>query len=1188
MVMISGEERTMKMKFLHIQLLLYMVLIVLMMSAAVFPVSVSYAGCSEVFETDLAEKVIAVRMKGISGSFTVDNAGGTSGAFTVTVRNVDPDYVTVSQGTVTDKGSNSFVMSLTVPVNTSATVTVKPWYLNSNDFYFLAWSDNQDNPAGFENKLLAKTALIDPLFAVSAGDIFRGTPPQIGGSQTPNQYTGNNEYMKDYHYTNTTTTAKGYMNLIRNYPLPIFEVPGNHDLSRGGATNNDDSRYDEGQRLWRKYLGAIDFSFDVGNTHFIMLNFHYDMPNWTSRWGNQDAGYLSLGTAGYPTATANDDVGLNLKNWISSDLTAAAGKANRITVFHHPLSRFTGSPVNTVNATRALFVEKNVDYIINGHAHSYATGTDSGIKYLLTGDASSANPGFSLVHVSGTNISQQHMYADTLALSVAHQYANDGTQTNGLAVVSCSGYGLPYIRVKFRLSKNHGTYTAKSTNTGQSETVYCRQFSDYTVCYVETSIANGQTKYIKLTPSADAAPVVSGAPASATTNKSFTVTLDVDKNYGYFSTNGSAYVQFTTAGASVLISGTTTLAYYGRDTLSNNSTTNTRTYTFDTSAPAVSGAPANVTTNAQFTLSLDVNENYGYFSTNGSAYVQFTTAGTNILISRTTTLSYYGRDAVGNMSATNTKTYTFDTTAPVVSGVPASMTTNNQFGISLDVNENYGYFSTNGSAYVQFTTAGTNVLINRTTTLSYYGRDAFGNTSVTNTRAYTIGLVAHWKFDEAAGTSAADASGYGHTAYLSNMTAPSCWGAGKFGNALSFDNTDDYIKAAGTSALSAIGSNNADLSVSFFIRLSSGWNGTWRHVMHKGNTLSERTFAMFLNPSNNRLHYRISTTSNYSEGGDSASEIPLGTWVHVAYVKQGNVLAVYFNGVKNSSVTLRGAVINNNGPVYIGRDPQQAGAAMTLDDVRVYNRALGSNEIASIAAAGGTTTVLAAVPVGKVTGGSAQIDPLVKNVGLSYTVGDTASPASTLTAMTAPTGMAIDDGEETSAYDIEMQFSFAPAGTTDWCDIDSASIDGSTVHAVIGGYRNTWRLPADADLSKRYDVRIGGSRGGIPLTPYVVTNVDITRIVAVRSALDGYFALNNPCRGAGVITFANLTEDATVTVYSVSGKKIAQLSPAVRNENGILSWNVASDDGRRVQPGVYLCRATSSAGSKTIRVMVLK
>ena len=63
-------------------------------------------------------------------------------------------------------------------------------------------------------------------------------------------------------------------------------------------------------------------------------------------------------------------------------------------------------------------------------------------------------------------------------------------------------------------------------------------------------------------------------------------------------------------------------------------------------------------------VSLAVNGDYGYYSRNGGPYVAFTTGGADILITNTTTLSVYGRDAVGNVSATNTYTYTLNLPPP--------------------------------------------------------------------------------------------------------------------------------------------------------------------------------------------------------------------------------------------------------------------------------------------------------------------------------------------------------------------------------------------------------------------------------------------------------------------------------------------------------------------------------------------
>ena len=78
----------------------------------------------------------------------------------------------------------------------------------------------------------------------------------------------------------------------------------------------------------------------------------------------------------------------------------------------------------------------------------------------------------------------------------------------------------------------------------------------------------------------------------------------------------------------------------------------------DFTAPVVTVSPG--TTNFTFSLpvSLAVNGDHGYYSRNGGPYVAFTTGGVDLLITNTTTLSVYGRDAVGNVSATNTYTYT--------------------------------------------------------------------------------------------------------------------------------------------------------------------------------------------------------------------------------------------------------------------------------------------------------------------------------------------------------------------------------------------------------------------------------------------------------------------------------------------------------------------------------------------------
>ncbi|MBL8995524.1 MAG: hypothetical protein JNM63_19410 [Spirochaetia bacterium] len=200
---------------------------------------------------------------------------------------------------------------------------------------------------------------------------------------------------------------------------------------------------------------------------------------------------------------------------------------------------------------------------------------------------------------------------------------------------------------------------------------------------------------------------------------------------------------FLIAGSNSLV----TLQYYSFDPAGNVSATNSRIYTLDMSPPLVSVAPGtSCSTNAPFVASLDVSGNSGWWSTNGgSTWSSFSTNGTALAISNTTTLLTFGREVLSgsgvtysNTSATNALTWTFGTapSAPVVTGAPASFTTNASFSISLAVNSNFGYWSTNGPAsFNAFTAAGTNLLIAGTTTLYTYGA-ANGVASATNSNTY--------------------------------------------------------------------------------------------------------------------------------------------------------------------------------------------------------------------------------------------------------------------------------------------------------------------------------------------------------------------------------------------------------------------------------------------------------------------
>lgn len=170
--------------------------------------------------------------------------------------------------------------------------------------------------------------------------------------------------------------------------------------------------------------------------------------------------------------------------------------------------------------------------------------------------------------------------------------------------------------------------------------------------------------------------------------------------------------------------------------------------------------------------------------------------------------------------------------------------------------------------------------------------------------------------------------------------------AGKLNQAGSFDGTN-YVKV-NSDSLSALGDNNANFTVSFWIKLNEGATGSWRGIAHKGNNTGERTFGIWVRPNDNKIHYRITTNADYNEGGDSNQELNIGAWTHVTYVKEFNRLKLYLNGVEDSEVVLRGQSIANDGPLYIGALANGVGSKSDMDEFKIFNEALSDETIQSI------------------------------------------------------------------------------------------------------------------------------------------------------------------------------------------------------------------------------------------------
>ncbi|MDE2890364.1 MAG: Ig-like domain-containing protein [Gemmatimonadota bacterium] len=198
------------------------------------------------------------------------------------------------------------------------------------------------------------------------------------------------------------------------------------------------------------------------------------------------------------------------------------------------------------------------------------------------------------------------------------------------------------------------------------------------------------------------------------------------------------------------------------------------------------------------------------------------------------------------------------------------------------------------------------------------------------------GLVAHYMFDEGAGSVAGDASGHGlqgaiHGAEYVELDQ---------GYALRFDGVDDYV----------------EIPDSEMLRLSDAVTVTcWVNTsVRSGQTVLSKNGCSTL-----RQNYRLSLGQNAvrfslvecPEHGKSAAGggVRQDSWFHLAGRYDGDGIRVYVNGGLRGRYGEPFATGTLEAPMYIGASFYGSGLGGhftgQIDDVRVYNRALSDREI---------------------------------------------------------------------------------------------------------------------------------------------------------------------------------------------------------------------------------------------------
>jgi|GEM_PF-6474414 len=278
----------------------------------------------------------------------------------------------------------------------------------------------------------------------------------------------------------------------------------------------------------------------------------------------------------------------------------------------------------------------------------------------------------------------------------------------------------------------------------------------------------------------------------------------------------------------------------------------------------------------------------------------------------------------------------------VDSPTPHYSATNLPYGLSIDpdtglISGSITYHAAAGSPYspsVTVTDGTTPVTVYFTWTVS---ETAFGPCTGAS------GLLACYQMEEGSGSAIYDGSSAGNDG---TTTGTPLWLAGKTGAyALSLNGTSQY----------ALVPDDDSLDVSSAITLAAwvkpGQKATQNVLKKTIGTTTTNGYELSLSSAgyvfirlNGNVAYRVDSLTPYPTDGN--------TWMHIAATYDGTTLKVYINGALDNSKAATTTIAANTTNLGIGAEPATTPINFfkgSIDDARIYNRALTLEEIQELA-----------------------------------------------------------------------------------------------------------------------------------------------------------------------------------------------------------------------------------------------
>ncbi|MDQ3014705.1 MAG: LamG domain-containing protein [bacterium] len=239
----------------------------------------------------------------------------------------------------------------------------------------------------------------------------------------------------------------------------------------------------------------------------------------------------------------------------------------------------------------------------------------------------------------------------------------------------------------------------------------------------------------------------------------------------------------------------------------------------------------------------------------------------------------------------------------------------------------------------------------------------YGSSATARKQGNNLGLVGHWSLNDASGATTTDFSGNRNTGVMTNMDPTTDWVNGKFGKALDFDGTNDYVNIPSNLGLSAY-----PITLSAWVKSTNSNSGLSNTAVALADTGSDnRMFAIGFGTTT-KAFIRVGNLAIHAF--DGTRDVVDGQWHHLVGVfNSATDIRLYVDGALDKTVTTEGYGIgfNNLNIGRIGRISPFAYMNGRVDDVRVYNRSLSVEEIKALY--GSKETIVNASQTNKSTSG---------------------------------------------------------------------------------------------------------------------------------------------------------------------------------------------------------------------------